>query len=144
MMWDQGISKTPLWKSPVFEHDLLYVRYDMFLIYDHALTAFYGTNSYLYFGDIDEFLLFSLPIEAPVLHNTFTQGMVMEKVVLHMVYVLPEHEPTDGMHTGCLQDGWSSIRVARYTYNSCAVSHLQELYKCIESSQGEKHCYPKV
>lgn len=64
MLWDQGTARAPLWAQQSFwgasKH---YVKYDQILIYDHALTALYGMNAYMYLGDSDEYLV--LPQEVP-------------------------------------------------------------------------------
>lgn len=52
-----------------------YAKYDQITAYNHAMTAFYGMNAYLYIADVDEFLIVPRLIDPPRIHNTIMQGM---------------------------------------------------------------------
>lgn len=52
MLWDSGTAKTPMWTERKW-----HIKYDQLTIYDHVLTMFYGTNTYVWFADHDEMLV---------------------------------------------------------------------------------------
>ncbi len=74
-MWDQGTARAPLWSKQIFSDGAKqYAKFDQIVIFDHILTALYGTNSYVYISDHDEFLVLPQSVAHPRVHNSIING----------------------------------------------------------------------
>ncbi len=69
-LWDHLFGKAPQWTTQSFYDGWThYVKYDQLVIYDHALTMFYGLNTYLWFADHDEYLVIPHQVPHPQIHH---------------------------------------------------------------------------
>lgn len=58
------------------EYEVYIVEFDQTVLFNHALTAMYGMNTYIFLADNDEVLAIVPQVPAPAIHNLLMHGML--------------------------------------------------------------------
>lgn len=110
-----------MWTNQSFyEGSTHYVKYDQLVIYDHALTMFYGLNAYLWFADQDEYLVIPHKLPHPQIHQLiFGNGAFDEHALCVGTYILMAYHPYRmyGFFCSCL---FVQKRPLPGLYNTCS------------------------